>query len=398
MESQLQSLARDPILHEKKVPKWSSTAQPSAQPCARPGSPGARASLACRDTRSSPASRAIAARAKGRPRADGGAAGGPARGSRRRRPQSAPTLLRGDGLIACRAYEDPLRQRIEDMEVHRLVDRMRRECHVQRDVIDAVDVLSDQTLFDLKVLHNSCQRARSAAAGARPSSAGAAMQSGPSQRPRHRAVGPQVETGPAQQLHDLCGLLDRDTRGHCSRLKVPHKCVQEPRLRKMLAKMQDHAMIGVVPLDIAVETGPTASGKDDKLGLGLKFKFKSPETDPGLDADAPSDAAVLARLVRFLEEGIGLTATLEAMDGDGRGWLTREDWDHGLELLGFGSGAKAAFVLLDTEEHGELTIKQLVERLRGLARTRTGSESGPALRPPSPEGRRREVALGPGHH
>jgi len=82
------------------------------------------------------------------------------------RPSSSPALLRGDGLAPVRP-SDSLRQRIEDTSVRREIGRYKRERIAQREVVSGVDFLSDQSLYDLKVLHNGTQRARSAAAAER---------------------------------------------------------------------------------------------------------------------------------------------------------------------------------------------------------------------------------------
>eukprot|EP00929_Paragymnodinium_shiwhaense_P091130 TRINITY_DN51173_c0_g1_i1.p1 TRINITY_DN51173_c0_g1~~TRINITY_DN51173_c0_g1_i1.p1 ORF type:complete len:376 (-),score=87.58 TRINITY_DN51173_c0_g1_i1:237-1364(-) len=83
------------------------------------------------------------------------------------RPRSAPTLLRGDGEGFRVSFPHPAKdaflQRVEDFQVKRCLQGFRVEGIQQKEKVSGVDVLADTTLFDLKVLHNACQREKTEA-------------------------------------------------------------------------------------------------------------------------------------------------------------------------------------------------------------------------------------------
>lgn len=156
------------------------------------------------------------------------------------RPTSAPALLRGDSLIAQRPYEDDFLQGIEDNEVRRILRSMRQDKYLVKDFVGGVDVLNDQTLFDLKVLHNSNQRAKSAAEKARvgtsPCRGGSRSLRRGSQRRRSKGFSGggggedtrhRVKSSPTEQVKDLAQVMRHDIRHHCARIGMSHNSLDK---------------------------------------------------------------------------------------------------------------------------------------------------------------------------
>eukprot|EP00927_Polykrikos_kofoidii_P043641 TRINITY_DN37718_c0_g1_i1.p1 TRINITY_DN37718_c0_g1~~TRINITY_DN37718_c0_g1_i1.p1 ORF type:complete len:336 (-),score=51.55 TRINITY_DN37718_c0_g1_i1:124-1131(-) len=79
------------------------------------------------------------------------------------RPRSAPSLLRCDApLLQSRPHRDGFLQHVEDTVVKECLGYFRNEGHAQRRGLKELDVLKDTDLFDLKVMHNSAQRCKTA--------------------------------------------------------------------------------------------------------------------------------------------------------------------------------------------------------------------------------------------
>lgn len=143
------------------------------------------------------------------------------------RPQSAPTLLRGEGLIAQRPYEDSLRQEIEDATVRDVRETLQRQKHVTMDKFNALKGLGHPYLYDLKLWHGSGQRAKAtaqerhqllrvAASGHR--ACGIAVCHRGSLEGKRCAVSPCIGS-----VRDLCSQLRTDLSHHCERLGLPEQ-------------------------------------------------------------------------------------------------------------------------------------------------------------------------------
>lgn len=309
------------------------------------------------------------------------------------RPASAPALLRGDAPLNAAgnrlvplggsAREKELgefRQEIENKAVHRRLNQLRREARIKKDAVEAVDMLADAWLFDLKVKHNSAQRARSAA---KTKAEAAARQSSlPSRCPHslRRATAADLEqTAQAVQLRKLAADLARDTRGTCQRLGLSHKILLDPRLRKIALALKA----------ATADAGKAAEGgqfrKREELAnshqialTDLKTLFSKTvaivhKEDPAswekpaateLDVAFAEDS--MAHLAEFLvhKEGAGLGSLLAAMDFRESGWLRFEDFAVGLDLLGYPGHVDRIWRHLDSEYVGELSIADLEGRLR----------------------------------
>lgn len=104
-------------------------------------------------------------------------------------------------------------QKMEDSELKLMKDSWRREQFLRKDVVEQVDALKDSSLYDLKVNHNSAQRARSVAMPTPPSSApsgsgrpqtmGSSSQSGGPSRGRESAKVVARAEGAPQRMRDL---------------------------------------------------------------------------------------------------------------------------------------------------------------------------------------------------
>lgn len=111
-------------------------------------------------------------------------------------------------------------QKIEDSELKRTKDSWRREQILRKNMVMQVDPLEDSNLYDLKLHHNSAQRAKTVPLTTPPSSAqsarastrsvsryGSSRQSNVSSRSRDSAK--DISRGAPQQLRDLRVAFER---------------------------------------------------------------------------------------------------------------------------------------------------------------------------------------------
>lgn len=103
-------------------------------------------------------------------------------------------------------------QKMEDSELKLTKASWRREQFLHKDLVVQVDPLHDSSLYDLKLHHNSAQRARTFAFPMPPSSApsslgraatGASSQSSPGGPSRGREVAKDAAEGAPQRMRDL---------------------------------------------------------------------------------------------------------------------------------------------------------------------------------------------------
>ncbi|CAE7234291.1 PIWIL1 [Symbiodinium natans] len=273
--------------------------------------------------------------------------------SLRKRPQSAPALLRNDmqGLVARKTHEDPLRQRMEDVAVHKRMEWLKREGRYKRDFIEGVDVLSDPILFDLKVKHNSAARAKSAT----PKTGSTPTASTSRRTATHR------DKTSADKLRGLCSALAKDTQSHCARMQIPQKLVEGQTARELFEKLD--AILKQYPARRRPEEKPDESEKHD---LGASFAH-SLQGLLGVGAVSAGDLShPLVRLAYFLDGGIPgrLHLLLEALDRKRTGLLSTEDFCLGIELMGFAAPDYGEiWAMLDEEGNGELPLGSVEERL-----------------------------------
>ncbi|CAJ1417280.1 unnamed protein product [Effrenium voratum] len=288
----------------------------------------------------------------------------------RRRPQSAPALLRNDmpGLMR-KTHEDPLRQHVEDVAVQKRMEWLKREGRTKRDFIERVDVLSDPILFDLKVNHNSAVRARSASKEIpSPRSSKSSQKSGQkSGHPANRA---------AENLRRLCGSLSKDTRHHCARMRIPAKVVEADRLKLLFENLKAIQRGTTVlrkqrsptsPARRSLTEDPEQSKKPEismAVAEGLKNLWGPHVVSPG-DMNHP-----LVRLAYFISGSFPgrMRMILEAFDWACTGSLTKQDFCVGLEFMGYSSTVDYSdlFTMLDAEGQGRLDVRWLEDHLENL--------------------------------
>lgn len=290
------------------------------------------------------------------------------RQKQRARPASATNLLRGEGLVAWKPYEDRFRRGIENTQVKDTKDTMKRERFLHRGVIADIDVMADPILFDLKVLHNGAQRARSAALGNRPGTAPPGMAGNSSTPSRRNKRGDNALQNSAKsdnpsiaEVKDLCKTLNGDIAQHCGRMHMPIKCVEDKNLKHVVTKIQQ--MRGTLHMP----QKDNATDEDPALGFRKELKALFGNTNKAVKRSflgGGNTDQILEKLAKFLlSTGGSMRPTLEAIDCDGNGKFKCPDWCVGLELLGWSGDAEVAWNMLDFHNRGELELKVIEERL-----------------------------------
>eukprot|EP00441_Pelagodinium_beii_P036386 CAMPEP_0197641928 /NCGR_PEP_ID=MMETSP1338-20131121/15735_1 /TAXON_ID=43686 ORGANISM="Pelagodinium beii, Strain RCC1491" /NCGR_SAMPLE_ID=MMETSP1338 /ASSEMBLY_ACC=CAM_ASM_000754 /LENGTH=386 /DNA_ID=CAMNT_0043214979 /DNA_START=69 /DNA_END=1229 /DNA_ORIENTATION=+ len=276
------------------------------------------------------------------------------------RPSSAPTLLRNENLIAKKPHEDAVCQKAEDMAVDWSIGWMKREGRWMKEDIDAVDVLADPVLFDLKVLHNASQRAHTEKL-AKKKAEEEKRKRQQIRIGRSHASSNKVRTA-ADSMKELNGLLDQDTKKHCARMKVPHMAITDSNLEQMVNKLHK-----IHQLQMALKTKTNGLDLEDESMAGLisdmKSLFSAVAIVPG-DWKHP-----LVKLASFLNGGHEgrLHTMLQALDVACTGTISQKDFIDGLGFLAYpDTDYKKLFAMLDTDGVGELDINVLEEKLARL--------------------------------
>lgn len=376
--------------------------------------------------------------------------------ARARRPQSAPRLLRGDGLLLKRPadihlQEDKTLQRMEEYSVSSNMESFKHEKRVFKDKVDGVEMLEDPILYDLKVLHNGRQRAVSSRLKEaknelememlefkkNPPAANDTIRRQRLDELKKRKMQNQSGT---EVVKELCAKLDTNLRKHAKRLDFRRlsqtACTLEDQnalLRdfKLLMQFKDtdqkakqmthHEFVQPAFADYfrsvtsANQRPPSFLGDEDDISERLsdipepqtmvqrKPKKEEPATpQPQLlqpPTSTPNDVAAtkpkassrhgsrrsslteavaitLAELVGFL---IGCCGTVEAafssLDSDGDGRVNAQEWETGLQRLGFKDEVACVFRMLGKGPDEGATLKELqalfspcLESLRSLPR------------------------------
>lgn len=367
--SHVETLYKDPVpAPPRRVPTWGATSQFFLRSSSDPALAVGRAKGDTNQLEEVAGQRhqRAASRGAGRPMTAGGVSPTKRHHARgncekanplRQRPASAPILLRNEDFVARRPYEGEFRQHIENVAVTQSLSWMKREGLCKKAWIDSVDPLKDTSLFDLKVLHNGSQRARTKAAMQRLL---ASTQGSPSKRKGKRSgrsPGGQVAKTPVERLKELCRAMETDTKQHCSRMRIPHRMVQDPKQKKLSVIDQ----IKNIPAAPATTNRKLNMRSSTSIGFELKMLFGTTLEK----SHTPGSDSLLARLAQFLEFSGGLRATLEAFDVTGSKGLTQEDFCNGLEAMAYPHGdPKALFAMLDEDNLGEMDLILLEERLR----------------------------------
>jgi len=348
---------------------------------------------------------AASSKRPGGPSGGGPSGGGNAGGSgnsQRHRPSSAPALLlRGDpplhaaasrlvppGRPAREVELGQLRQDIENKVVHRKLTSLRREGFVTKDSVAGVDVMSDPSLFDLKVLHNSAQRRRTAGAVQRQQARQSAAGSGAARRRRKEgqsSVSDTQSSVQARQLKELCAVMDADTRKCCSAAGLNFKCLLDPAFATLAIQMGARASLFSGPYGDRMggceepsETQAAASLRQHLMGIQPKFA----KTTEGLHQEESTTVGFTLKAAQefLVTVGGSVRNMLEGMDRTGDGWILEKDFVDGMQLVGFGGDAQQIWGTLDAAKVGEMSIGDLEYCL-------VHGEAGPAnpeRRPPPP--------------
>lgn len=137
-------------------------------------------------------------------------------------------------------------QKMEDSELKLMKDSWRREQFLRKDVVEQVDPLKDSSLYDLKVNHNSAQRARSVALPTPPSSApsgsgrqtrGGSWQSGGPSRGREGSARDVAEGAP-QRMRDLREAFGNSQSDTANALGISLKHIDDTRMLGVADRLQ----------------------------------------------------------------------------------------------------------------------------------------------------------------
>jgi len=280
--------------------------------------------------------------------------------ARLQRPSSAPALLRNENLALKKPHEDAFCQKIEDMAVGRSLRWMKKEGLCKRDTIDAVDVLADPVLFDLKVLHNSSQRARTESIAKKQAAEEEARKR--PVRGGRSGTGTKVRTA-AAKMKDLCGQLDQDTKKHCARMKVPHMAIADSNLDQLVNKLHKiHAT------QLALKLKDMARPELDNESMAgfmseMKGLWSAVAIVPG---DWKHPLVKLAHFINGGHEG-RMRTILQAFDVGFTGSLSQKDFIECLTFMAYPHGDyKQLFAMLDTDGAGELDLNWVEDRLMKL--------------------------------
>lgn len=212
------------------------------------------------------------------------------------RPCSAPALLRGDldGLVARGPHTDVFLQRVEDSAVRRSLVNFRQEGHSSRLKVSDVDQLSDPSLFDLRVLHNGCQRARGRRRQGARSSSVSSMAESSRQTPQSRSVSERASnrrvapTG-AQQICKLRKQLEDDMISTCTTFG----CWDEVGLRRPTRKK--------LFLSLASPTPTLTIFRNKDIGPDSPKSFAGEDSDEPLSPKRSDQASPTRRYTRQLK-------------------------------------------------------------------------------------------------
>lgn len=315
------------------------------------------------------------------------------------RPQSAPRLLDGSGLLEKRPHRSSFLQRVEDLAVRDTIEKFKTDARGEKAASASIDFMHDSSLFDLRVLHNPTARARSAKircespprnAPLSPSKGGARGTAGVHRiGPRH----PKWRELPAvDQMRNLWHVMDMDLRLH-SPAPREAEIAPSPPAPEALERSSS-------PPNLLM------ASFSDALNFGELHRKKGLRTSHFLANQSPDMLRITVNLLDFvLEKCITLAEfvrvlTVSKQDnitkahGDGHSSrrdssrrddksckVTRREWETALMAMDYVSDDPSRlFRALDQENAGELMCEEIVDVLEAhypnLVQRR--------LKPPSP--------------
>eukprot|EP00747_Dinoflagellata_sp_TGD_P102159 gnl/TRDRNA2_/TRDRNA2_168577_c2_seq6.p1 gnl/TRDRNA2_/TRDRNA2_168577_c2~~gnl/TRDRNA2_/TRDRNA2_168577_c2_seq6.p1 ORF type:complete len:313 (+),score=45.60 gnl/TRDRNA2_/TRDRNA2_168577_c2_seq6:126-1064(+) len=225
------------------------------------------------------------------------------------RPQSAPTLLRNEGLLDKQTHNSDFLQKLENVEVKDCLQSLRRERYPKRDFIRSINCMKDHSLYDLKVKHNACQRARSATSH----QALLDVASGPkgANRSRSQAHGRDKnwnweELSPSQRMRKLCHALESDMRYHCNRIDAPQELRPvrpEDLLRKKGTRALEDLLKGTGQGTMSLKLGGFGADKAKAEGVATEELGMYPEEGTAHGASSPHASLSRRPSRREIENG-----------------------------------------------------------------------------------------------
>jgi len=178
-----------------------------------------------------------------------------------KRGRTAPGRLLGNGVED--EFFPQFWQKIEDSELRRTKDSWRREQILRRNMALQVDPLEDSSLYDLKLHHNSAQRAKTLSLPTPPSSApsvsgrassrsasrfGSSRQSCVSSRSRESAK--DISRGAPQRLRDLRVAFERRQCHTANAFGISMRHINDTQLLGVVDRL--HVLAG----DVGAAPGP----------------------------------------------------------------------------------------------------------------------------------------------
>mmetsp|Transcript_100430 Transcript_100430/g.176936 ORF Transcript_100430/g.176936 Transcript_100430/m.176936 type:complete len:833 (-) Transcript_100430:71-2569(-) len=275
------------------------------------------------------------------------------RGPRLQRPQSAPRLLDGRGLLEKRAHRDPFLQHMEDRAVQRSKSRLRHESCVEKERRE------DTVMQDLRLKHNFLERAKTKNS-TRPVGKKRA------QRPRsvHR-IGPSHEAWkelrPVDQMRNLCHVMDIDVKLTTNRLNC------NPRVTRG-ASMAPHV------LQRAGEEGHQRRATQS-FARSLNDAFKELNNDDlrtrrrrasmlTHNRENPEIAKITLKILEFILDRCGTVRAFFRLLMKRHGRIRRRDWETAFMALGYVSDEPSRlFRSMDAEGRHELPTEDLQDAI-----------------------------------
>lgn len=305
------------------------------------------------------------------------------------------------------AHEDFFLQKIESSEVKRNMETFKREKHVSKDKVDGVEMLADSYFYDLKVLHNGGQRAK-APVGRRPEST-----SSPTMERHHRerASPGELPTAaskcPSERLRDLGKELSADLRRHCtahhdesSKISTIEQDLNkrasrldpfgEAICRKRRERQELLAGIGGLFKSTVANKQELGNETDEQLGSSdaasepreaktvvealpslpaspvackvLDSRCAQRDSKASLGREPAQRAATqrLAELVGFLIGCCGsVGAAFSTLDVNADHVLCMQEWEEGVQKLGFNDDVSYVFRLLGKGADGVATLDEV---------------------------------------
>lgn len=353
-----------------------------------------------------------------------------ARGFRLQRPQSAPTMLRAwDGQREMRqAHEDEFLQMLECYAVKSNVEQLRTERFISKDLVDAVEPLTDSTLHDLKVLHNSAQRALSARS--RPTSAGTSRPGSANanrSRPASASNQPQAASNPngggikvnpqkipedpaLKMIRDVGEKIKTDLHKYCPSLaemsprnsteEEAYEALQEymelPEDEEARKERQRRELLShfggmfsktktVLPaeaegeettllLEEATETAPAAPAAPELVAGPPESEEQGPTHVTGVAQRAATQR--LGELVGFLLGCCGsIASAFNALDANQDRVMSLEEWEDGIQRLGFQDDVSYVFKLLGKKPDEEATLNEIETLFAPFMKQRPSAET-----------------------